>query len=400
VQATGFLKIADGENPLDGTWIHPESYAIAGRVLEAIGFGVNDLRASHGTTDAPREDMPDTSKACPETSAEVSSAGASAAVEPQGDGEASIAEETDSSATAASTVTDAAAVSASASHQAPGATAVSSPPVELPPDPVPQPYNDNVESMRNGAVAATASAVVEVHQGDQACPKPTSDHATRMLELAEKLAAVDVDQLAPDLGVGKLLLQDMLAALARPGRDPREDLPPPIFRRGVLKLEDLKSGMELSGTVLNVVDFGAFVDIGLVDSGLVHVSRLADRFIADPHDVVSVGDILRVWVVEVDQKRRRVSLTAIAPGTERPKPEKRKPQSGRSGAPQSKKGHRAKSKRPPQYGKGHKTTVSKPKSKPKPVVPITKKMEEGKEPMRTFGDLKQLFDKRTRGGGE
>ena len=127
---------------------------------------------------------------------------------------------------------------------------------------------------------------------------------------------------------------------------------------------------------------------------------LADRFIADPHDVVSVGDILRVWVVEVDQKRRRVSLTAIEPGTERPKPEKRKPQSGRSGAPQSKKGHRAQSKRPPQYGKGHKTTVSKPKSKPKPVVPITKKMEEGKEPMRTFGDLKQLFDNRTRGNGE
>ena len=84
--------------------------------------------------------------------------------------------------------------------------------------------------------------------------------------------------------------------------------------------------MELSGTVLNVVDFGAFVDIGLSDSGLVHISRLADRYISDPHEVVSVGDILKVWVVEVDKQRRRVSLTAIKPGTKKPhraRPEKR-----------------------------------------------------------------------------
>ena len=81
--------------------------------------------------------------------------------------------------------------------------------------------------------------------------------------------------------------------------------------------------MKLGGTVLNVVDFGAFVDIGIVDSGLVHVSRLADRYIRDPHEVVSVGDLLDVWVVDVDQQRRRVSLTAIEPGTERPRPPRR-----------------------------------------------------------------------------
>ena len=111
-----------------------------------------------------------------------------------------------------------------------------------------------------------------------------------------------------------------MAQLARPGRDPREDLPAPVFKRGVIKLEDLTPGMELTGTVLNVVDFGCFVDIGMHDSGLVHVSRLADKFIRDPHDVVAVGDIVKVWVMEVDKERRRVSLTMVRPGSERAKP--------------------------------------------------------------------------------
>ena len=105
--------------------------------------------------------------------------------------------------------------------------------------------------------------------------------------------------------------------LARPGRDPREDLPPPVFKRGIIKLEDLSPNMELTGTVLNVVDFGCFVDIGMHESGLVHVSRLADKFVHDPHDVVAVGDIVKVWVMAVDKQRRRVSLTSCA-GSERP----------------------------------------------------------------------------------
>ncbi len=117
--------------------------------------------------------------------------------------------------------------------------------------------------------------------------------------------------------VGEPTLRDIFDALARPGRDPREDLPKPIFKRGVLKLEDLETGMELKGTVLNVVDFGAFVDIGLKDSGLVHISQLANRYVKSPHDVVSVGDVVTVWVMSVDQERKRVSLTMVKPGTER-----------------------------------------------------------------------------------
>src|SRR5258707_4188295 len=109
----------------------------------------------------------------------------------------------------------------------------------------------------------------------------------------------------------------MFMALAKPGRDPREELPPPIFKKGVLKLEALTAGMELKGTVLNVVDFGAFVDVGLKDSGLVHISQMANRYIKSPHEVVAVGDVVTVWVLSVDADRRRVSLTMIPPGTER-----------------------------------------------------------------------------------
>ena len=125
-----------------------------------------------------------------------------------------------------------------------------------------------------------------------------------------------------------MTLRDILAELARPGRDPREDLPAPVFKQGILKLEDLTPGMELTGTVLNVVDFGCFVDIGMHDSGLVHVSRMADRFIRDPHEVVAVGDIVKVWVMEVDKERRRVSLTMVRPGSERP----RRPARGEGGS--------------------------------------------------------------------
>ncbi len=136
-------------------------------------------------------------------------------------------------------------------------------------------------------------------------------------ELQAKLAEADVPQLSKDLEIGEFTLHDIIESLARPERDPRDDLPKPIFKKGILKLEDLVAGMELKGTVLNVVDFGAFVDIGLKDSGLVHISQLANRYIKSPHDVVSVGDVVTAWVMSVDQDRKRVSLTMVKPGTER-----------------------------------------------------------------------------------
>lgn len=149
------------------------------------------------------------------------------------------------------------------------------------------------------------------------------DDPARLEELRGKLAALNLEEAAVRLGVGAPTLADLAKALAHPAKDPRDDLAPPIFKRGILKLEDLKPGMELKGTVLNVVDFGAFVDIGLKDSGLVHISQMANRYIKNPYDVVSVGDVVVVWVMTVDQERRRVSLTMIPPGTERKPPERR-----------------------------------------------------------------------------
>ena len=112
----------------------------------------------------------------------------------------------------------------------------------------------------------------------------------------------------------------------------------------MIKLEDLTPGMELTGTVLNVVDFGAFVDIGLHDRGLVHISQLANKYVRDPHDVVAVGDIVKVWVHEIDKKRRRVSLTMIAPGTERTQP----PDAATSARRDGKRSRRRRSRHPEQ----------------------------------------------------
>jgi protein Tex len=145
---------------------------------------------------------------------------------------------------------------------------------------------------------------------------------SRNEELREKLKGLPTDEVAQRLQVGVPTVKDIIEALARPGRDPREDLPPPVFKKGILKIEDLQAGMELKGTVLNVVDFGAFVDIGLKDTGLVHISQMANRYVKNPYEVVSVGDIVTVWVIAVDPQDHRVSLTMIRPGTER-KPQER-----------------------------------------------------------------------------
>ena len=283
VQSAGFLKISGSDNPLDATWIHPESYEVATQVLEKLDSSVAELAV---------------------VSTETQTANAS--------------EET---------------------------TVRKTPPI--------------VEKVKN------------------------ADQKTLMAEL----------------GVGELLLKDILDAITRPGRDPREDLPAPIFRRGIIKLEDLKPGMALTGTVLNVVDFGAFVDIGLKESGLVHISRLADRFVGDPHTVVSVGDVMQVWVLEIDKERRRVSLTAIEPGTEKPTKQRRekfakqgggrRPRSGQSNG----QGGKSKQAKPPKY-----KTAKRPK--PKPVKPITKAMSEGKEAMRSFSDLKQFFEQKPEDEGD
>ncbi|HEX3047699.1 MAG TPA: Tex family protein [Bacillota bacterium] len=140
--------------------------------------------------------------------------------------------------------------------------------------------------------------------------------------LQVKLKSVNVDKMAEKLEVGKPTLKDIIDALSKPGRDPREDLPKPIFRQDVLTMEDLQPGMMLTGTVRNVVDFGAFVDIGVKQDGLVHVSELSDKFVKNPTDVVAVGDIVEARVLEVDLTRKRIALSLKKDSSPRPAGEK------------------------------------------------------------------------------
>jgi len=276
---------------------------------------------------------------------------------------------------------------------------------------------------------------------------------SRADEFHARLRALPPVELAGRLGAGVPTVADILDSLARPGRDPREDLPPPIFKKGILKLEDLQPGMELKGTVLNVVDFGAFVDIGLKDSGLVHISQMANRYIKSPYDVVAVNDVVTVWVLTVDKERHRVSLTMIKPGSERkpgdrpPRREQpqgdRPPRGRRQGPPpgqgqgpppqQGEGGAPPQRGRPPRHGRyqgrgpapgqapaaaasdqgcaavaGDKAPPARQAPPPRPAPPPRKHRREaprpklsqaaleGKVPLRTFGELSALFAAKTR----
>ena len=124
-----------------------------------------------------------------------------------------------------------------------------------------------------------------------------------------KKMSQSINLMAEDLGIGRPTLMDLIDELKRPARDPREDAPPVIFRNDVREFDDLEPGMELTGTVRNVVDFGAFVDIGVKQDGLVHISQLSNKFVKHPMDVVAVGDTVKVKILSVDKDRKKISLT-------------------------------------------------------------------------------------------
>ena len=131
----------------------------------------------------------------------------------------------------------------------------------------------------------------------------------KLENLKNDLSKVNISKVSKELGVGELTLKDIIEELSKPGRDPREEMPKPILRSDVLKFEDLQEGMELTGTVRNVIDFGAFVDIGVKHDGLVHISEMSDKFIKNPSEIVSVGDIIKVKVIGIDREKQKVSLS-------------------------------------------------------------------------------------------
>jgi uncharacterized protein len=455
VQAAGFLKIFGGQNALDATWIHPESYDVATRILDKLDSSLSELAVHVPPPAPPRKETPlgkiiKHTPAGPSFAAGIKTPETGETAEPA----AVVAEEPSPAIpeTEPTVVESAEPVETAETPEA--ATAESAPPTVTEPTPAAAPVAEAVETAEVTEVTAPAAETTETAEPASSAETPAVEAApaSKGPSLAERAAQASAAEFAQELEVGELLCRDILASLSRPGRDPREDLAAPIFRRGIMKLEDLEAGMELQGTVLNVVDFGAFVDIGLSDSGLVHISRLADRYVRDPHEVVGVGDVLKVWVVEVDKQRRRVSLTAIEPGTEKPpqpKREKRErpprnrpprqpqaaatgdaqasaappaPRTSRPARPAAAQGEGARpapTSRPPFRGgggggaskgpRGPAPTVGskkmlskqlKTKKTVKPKAALTKEMEEGAAPMRSFSDLVQFMKKKDEPGDE
>ena len=128
-------------------------------------------------------------------------------------------------------------------------------------------------------------------------------------DIGERVKSKGLRNLEEEVGIGELTLKDIIKELQKPGRDPRDEMPKPILKTGIIDLKDLSVGMVLMGTVRNVSDFGAFVDIGVHQDGLVHKSQMADRFVRHPLDIVKVGDVIKVRILEVDEKRKRISLS-------------------------------------------------------------------------------------------
>lgn len=414
VQAAGFLRISDGDNPLDATWIHPESYDVARRMLERLGISLDVLGRGAGSASAGASSS--TSATVPSPS--LNEMHVDIPTEPAqspASGDAVIATESPLPLETAS-----------------GGPSAESHSLTVPP--VSAANEERSEKAVSPAAAVHPEASVAVGSPDaiassEAVPSPAasspesssseSSSSESAASWVERLNDVKAHELAQELGVGEVLVNDILAALAKKGRDPRDDFSPPPFRTGIMKLENLKPGMAFQGTVLNVVDFGAFVDIGMSDSALVHISKLADQFIRDPQEVVSVGDILRVWVIDVDKERRRVSLTAIDPNAERRPRERREtkprrpvppqrpaqPASQRldssSGTPPPPRPARAQQQQRPPRPPSKKPPFKSPSRSggppppPKPVRPITTGMLTGKQPMRSFSDLLQFYEKKS-----
>ena len=234
-QCAGFMRIPDGDNPLDATSVHPESYQAAEQLLDKLGLTMEDVK------EAQRK-------------------------------------------------------AAQEKGKAKKAAAKSKPKQQ-------KPVIRNTNTAMGRALAAAMGQQTVLAQADEEVEKNTA--ATSGLERRVK----DKKKLAAELGIGELTLTDILKELEKPARDPRDDMPAPILRSDVLDMKDLKPGMILKGTVRNVIDFGVFVDIGVHQDGLVHISQITDRFIKHPMEAVSVGDIVDVQVLAVDMAKKRISLT-------------------------------------------------------------------------------------------
>ena len=243
-QCAGFMRSTDGDNPLDATSVHPESYEAARKLLEKLGLTMEDVKEAQKKAAAQKQ-----------------------------------------------TAKKAALVKEKKPHQSKIVI-----------------RNTNT-AMGKALAAAMGDMNLEQQENDKDVirEKTQDNKAAAVSSLARKIK--DKKKLAEELGIGEITLMDILTELEKPARDPRDDMPAPILRSDVLDMKDLKPGMILKGTVRNVIDFGVFVDIGVHQDGLVHISQITDKYIKHPLEAVSVGDVVDVQVLTVDTAKKRIGLT-------------------------------------------------------------------------------------------
>ena len=261
-QCAGFLRILDGKNPLDATSVHPESYEAAEQLMEKLGLTMEDIKEAQKQAAAKK--------------ASGRSSAAQADGQKNGNGTVNAAKKREEQKGKAVRV-----------------------------------HNTNTAM---GKALAAAMGGMTFDNSQEVSAKQTTPAAKNAVNDAKDISGLEKriknkKLLAEELGIGEITLTDILKELEKPGRDPRDDMPKPILRSDVLDMKDLKPGMILKGTVRNVIDFGVFVDIGVHQDGLVHISQITDRYIKHPLEAVSVGDIVDVQVLTVDVAKKRIGLT-------------------------------------------------------------------------------------------
>ena len=287
-QCAGFLRIADGENPLDATSVHPESYPATMELLKKLELSMEDVRMLQAEAKKGRAAQNTSGADSKNTSGDAVRQNVSAK------NKANRKDRRQNGFNIRNTDTAMGRALAAAMQ---GMTLDA----------------DNGGTGKKGANASGRSGAGALNAANAS----TGAAAGSSTSGSQKTAAVsalerripDKKKLAEELGIGEITLTDIVKELEKPARDPREDMPRPILRSDVLDMKDLKPGMVLKGTVRNVIDFGVFVDIGVHQDGLVHISQITDRFIKHPLEAVSVGDIVDVKVLDVDTVKKRIGLT-------------------------------------------------------------------------------------------
>ena len=284
-QCAGFLRIRGGKNPLDNTSVHPESYEAAKKLLESLGFTPQDIKTLQAEQAKAVKEDEDKRKAEAEKAEKDAKAAARGGKDRRNKNEIQVRNADSAMGKLLAQALAKSGKNVVTRDDSNGAKGGNT-------------------SSGNAGGAATGIMGASLNDASGAKGSAGLSHLSSMIK--------DKKKLAEELGIGEITLDDIIKELEKPGRDPRKDMPAPILRQDVLEMKDLKEGMVLKGTVRNVIDFGVFVDIGVHQDGLVHISQITNKkFIKHPLELLSVGDVVDVKVMSVDLQKKRIQLTMI-----------------------------------------------------------------------------------------